>query len=234
MKDTECATNDGVPCVLFLNGEYWGLYWLMDRLDESYLADEYGVNKDDVQIIDSEDFEEAGIDWDDDFIDRDSLIEYYAANIIVAHDGDWPAFNVRLWRTREDEGTKYGNGKLRPVIFDMNSMSMQNPDHDSIEVLMGWYPFASPSEDPGFRENLAAKIDEMRVNEFAEDKVITMIDGLYAQMQPQMVLDRMRYTDCSKEEAAASFEESVNILKDFFRNRWKPLEEQKERYLNGK
>jgi hypothetical protein len=233
MKDTGCATNDGVPSVLFINGEYWGLYWLMDRIDESYLADEYGVNKDDVEILESEDFGEAGISWDYDDIDRDSLIEYYAANIIVAHDGDWPAFNVRFWRTKEDEGSEYGNRKLRPVIFDMNSESMLSPDYDVIEYLMEWYPFASASEDSAFREDLAAKIDEMSKNEFAEDKVLAMIDGLYDQMHDQMVLDRMRFSDCNAEEAAASFDESVGRIRRFYQKRWEPLTKQKELYLNG-
>ncbi len=234
MKDSGCATNDGVPAVLFINGEYWGLYWLMDRIDESYIADEYGVDKEDVQIIESEDFGDAGIEWVDDNFDMDALFEYYASNIIVAHDRDWPAFNVRFWRTLSDEGTQYGDTRLRPVIFDMNSESMLTPGYDVIEYLMEWYPFMSASDDPLFREKISAKIDEMSANEFAPEKVESMIDGLYDKMRPQMILDRMRFTNCSESEAARSYYESVQIIRDFYQNRWEPLAKYKEQYLNGK
>ncbi len=233
MKDTECATNDGVPCALFLNGEYWGMYWLMDRIDETYLADEYGVVKDDVAIIDSEDMGDAGISWDYDFLDRESLIEYYAANIIVAHNGDWPAYNVRFWYTTNDEGTEYGNGKLRPVIFDMNSQSMLDAGYDVIECLMEWYPFATASEDPQFRKDLAAKIDEMCENEFDKDKVEGMIDSVCKKIRPQMILDKTRFSNCSEEEAAKSFDDNTALIRRFYETRWEPLKAQKDRYVNG-
>ena len=49
-----------------------------------------------------------------------------------------------------------------------------------------------------------------------------------------MILDKMRYSDCSKEEAASSFDENVGILRDFFKNRWEYLDREKEKYLDGK
>ena len=39
------------PCVLFINGEYWGIYYVEEKPDEHYLADHLGVDKDDVTII---------------------------------------------------------------------------------------------------------------------------------------------------------------------------------------
>lgn len=231
MSDTDCVTNDGVPCCLFINGEYWGFYWLMDRIDESYIADEYDVNREDVEIVDSEEFEFLGLNWDIDSFDRDALIDYYAANIIVAHDGDWPAFNVRMWKTGSDEGTLFGDGKLRPVIFDMNSRSMQSPDYDVTEYLMQWYPFMNVSEDPQFRSDLVERIDRMCGDEFETDKMIRMIDSLYDEMCDQMILDKMRYTDCSADEAKAQFDESVDALRRFFMTRQDYLKGYNEEYL---
>ncbi|MBO4889932.1 MAG: CotH kinase family protein [Lachnospiraceae bacterium] len=231
MSGTDCVTNDGVPCCLFLNGEYWGFYWLMDRIDESYIADEYGVNEEDVEIVDSEDFEPLGLNWEIENFDRDALIDYYAANIIVAHDGDWPGFNVRMWKTGSDEGVPFGDGRLRPVIFDMNSRSMQSPDYDVTEYLMEWYPFINVSEDPEFRTDLVARIDEMCADEFETDKMLAMIDGLYDEMKDQMILDKMRYTDCSADEAKARFDESVDVLRRFFEKRQDYLKGYNEKYL---
>jgi hypothetical protein len=34
------------PCALFLDGEYWGVYWLCSRFKADYLSQEYGVKQD--------------------------------------------------------------------------------------------------------------------------------------------------------------------------------------------
>ena len=233
MSDTGCATKKSVPCCVFLNGEYWGFYWLAERLDGSCLADKYGVDKDDVLILDGEkDFVDSG--WEPEIFDMDSLLEYYAGNIIVAHEGDWPEYNVRFWKTGTDEGTFYGDGKLRPVIFDMNSKSMLSAEHDSTETLMQWYPFYNLSEDEGFRKDLVAKIDEMCADEFEQKKVLKLIDELHDRIKAQMILDKMRYSDCSREEAEKSFDENVDVIREFFMERYGYLDKYREEYLNGK
>lgn len=234
MSDTDCATVKRVPCCLFLNGEYWGFYWLSERMDAYHLSGMYGVAADDVIQIDKEEFE-GGSAWDEGNFDRDSLLEYYAANIIVAHNDDWPDFNVRFWKTLTDEGTKYGDAKLRPVIFDMNSSSMEDARYDSFEYMLEWfYPFAKlTEEDENFRQDLADKIDEMSGKEFEREKVLLLIDGLYEKIAPQMVLDKMRFSDCDKEEAQRDFDDSVDALREFYKTRWEYLDTYKERYANG-
>lgn len=234
MSGSSCLTRDSIPCCLFLNGEYWGFYRLAERFDRSFVSDKYGVAKDDVEFVEPADIE--GVGWNEDNFDRESLLEYYAANIIVAHDGDWPEFNVRFWKTSTDEGGGYGDGKLRPVIFDMNSYCMKEPDYDVMGFMLeSFYPFIKLMEDDeDFAGDLAKKIDSMSADEFEKDKVLTLIDEMYDKNRAQMILDRMRYSDCSKEEAASSFDENVGILRDFFKNRWEYLDREKEKYLDGK
>lgn len=233
MSESGCAVADRVPCCLFINGEYAGFYWLTDRFDASFFADRYGVDREDVKIIDKEDFT-SGDEWSVENFDRESLLEYYASNIITAHDGDWPDYNVRFWRTGSDEGTEYGDSKMRPVIFDMNSTSMKSPEYDPIEFMMeSFYPFQKlTEEDDNFRSDLVQKIDEMSADEFEQEKVLRLIDSLQERMEDQMILDRMRYFDCSAEEARKSFDESVDLIRSFYRNRWGYLETIKEKYLN--
>ncbi len=232
MSTTRCATKKSTPCAVFLNGEYWGLYWLTERFDSQYFANRYGVNKDDIVIAESDkDFAETG--WEIDVFDRESLLEYYAANIIVSHGGDWPQFNLRFWKTGSDEGTPYGDGKLRPVIFDMNSSSMKNTGEDVIEYLMTWYPFQNLSEDRKFREDLVKKIDHMSSDEFEQKKVLDLIEDINDRIRGQMIMDMMRYTDCSRDEAEETFDKNVDMLRDFYRNRYDYLKKYNEKYLNG-
>ena len=42
---------DQKPVVLYLNGEYWGIHVLRDRIDERYISYLHGVDKDSVRII---------------------------------------------------------------------------------------------------------------------------------------------------------------------------------------
>ena len=50
VEEMNCATQKSRPCVVYLNGEYWGLYVLQEDYTNDYMEDYYGVNKDDVII----------------------------------------------------------------------------------------------------------------------------------------------------------------------------------------
>lgn len=44
------STKKSRPCVVYLNGEYWGLYILEEDYSDDYFEDHYNVNKDDVVL----------------------------------------------------------------------------------------------------------------------------------------------------------------------------------------
>ena len=50
-KDMEFATMKFTPYVMFLDGEYWGVYWLNDKYDAEYFNNRYGVDKDSVIAV---------------------------------------------------------------------------------------------------------------------------------------------------------------------------------------
>ena len=52
LAQTNVATSAYRPCVLYLNGEYWGVYGLREHYDEDYLEYTFGVDSDDVIYID--------------------------------------------------------------------------------------------------------------------------------------------------------------------------------------
>ncbi len=234
MSGTDCATTGRYPCCLFLNGEYWGFYWLAERYDNSFIADKYGVDKDQVLYKNTYDFESN--EWDVGSFDRQSLLDCYAANTIIAHARNWPNYNFRAWKTMDEEGTKFGDGRYRPVIFDVNSASMEEYEYNNLEYLSEeFYPFMQMcSDDPDFATDLVARIDEMCDNEFKQEKIMGMIDELYSRIHDQMILDRRRYVDCTEEEAERYFDESVNVLKTFYMKRYDNLKVYEKEFLNGK
>jgi len=141
------------PYVLFLNGEYWGFYYLTEKYDVQYIEHYYGVDKgtliDDIIII-KNGLVETGVkaDWyvsysemqefimnNDmsiaenyekacELIDISSFIDYFAIEGYVSRSGDWPDSNFALWRSRYVSEKAYEDGKWRWMLFDVNSSSM--------------------------------------------------------------------------------------------------------------
>lgn len=119
------------PVVLYLNGEYWGIYFLQEKMDERYLEDHFGINIEHCNIISNWWELECGQDgpflemmqWLDtadlttkvgysrinELIDMDNFIDYVVFETFIAN-YDWPANNNRCWQS---EG-----GKWRWMFFD--------------------------------------------------------------------------------------------------------------------
>ena len=50
MEGIDCDTQSARPCVVYLNGEYWGVYILQNDFCSDYFADKHGVDKDSVVV----------------------------------------------------------------------------------------------------------------------------------------------------------------------------------------
>lgn len=50
-EDRAAAIQRGEPCVLFLNGEYWGLYNLQERYSAAYFEEYYGISEDNLIVL---------------------------------------------------------------------------------------------------------------------------------------------------------------------------------------
>ena len=114
------GVTDSRPVILFLNGEYWGIYFIEEKVDERYLESHYGVDRDNVNIIAQWAELEAGSSdefyslyyWLNDAdlsdtaqyayfsgkIDVPNIIDYYLFELFSAN-RDWPINNVRCWQT---------------------------------------------------------------------------------------------------------------------------------------
>ncbi len=104
---------------LYLNGEYWGIYFAEEKADERYLEDHYGLLPDSCTIIKKWNELETGNDanwWQlyhwmestdlssnenyetlSSWIDIDNFIDYQIFQIFSAN-VDWPANNVLCWQ----------------------------------------------------------------------------------------------------------------------------------------
>ncbi len=145
----DITTASWQPCAMFLNGEYWGFYLMMERYDSDFYEEHYGVDKDEVvsikvgkldigQEADKKLYRELRVFCRDNdltvkenydklcsMIDMQSYIDYVCLNVIISNN-DWPGNNTALWRTRNvDHSNPYADGKWRWSVYDTErSMSL--------------------------------------------------------------------------------------------------------------
>ncbi|MCL2128337.1 MAG: CotH kinase family protein [Treponema sp.] len=141
LSDRSFTTQAAVPCVVYLNGEYWGPYNLQERYSDNHTEYKYGVKKENVISYDNGELddglpEDAALyrqmidmrnrdmsvpqNYSDfcDVFDIDNFIDYFAAEIYIYNE-DWPHNNYRLWRVRDEEpDNPYGDQKWRWQMFD--------------------------------------------------------------------------------------------------------------------
>ena len=123
------------PSVVYLNGVYWGIHNIRERLDARFLADNYGVDPDNVDLLRDQQvvmegsaghylamlgyIETNGLEDDEDFayiesqMEVDDFATYYLTRIWFANN-DWPGGNIRYWRPDTP------NGRWRWLLQDMD------------------------------------------------------------------------------------------------------------------
>lgn len=143
LGDRAFETQSSRPAVMFINGEYWGIYTLQEDYSDSYIENNYNINKDNVVIIkcggvdDGNDEDIAlydelinfaknndlsvtsNYDRIDQMMDMQSFIDYQCAEIFIANQ-DWMNNNnnYRVWRARTVSDQPYEDGKWRWMLYD--------------------------------------------------------------------------------------------------------------------
>ncbi len=253
IKDLEVSAMNYQPYVMFLNGEYWGVYWLCEKYDARYLEYYYGVNKDNVIMVkggvlaegEEEDFKyyrhmvdfcsESDLTKSENYskvcqmIDMESYIDYFAAMLYTAREGDWPSPNYGCWRVRKKEDGAYGDGKWRWMVFDLNSQGFQ-PDLDTIDLAMDADGmFSNLMTNPSFRRQLLHRIEELTDTVFEVDTMEERVDEYQGFISEAMrENDRRFYND----DSLAVFNAEIEEFKSFFYKRKEFLTSILNSYMN--
>ena len=120
------------PAIVFINGVYWGIQNIREKVNEHFLAQHQNVNPDIVDILelngevvqgDNEDYLSlysfiennnlavaSNYEFVKSKIDINNFIKYFVSQIYFANT-DWPGGNIKYWRSDK-------NGKWRWILFD--------------------------------------------------------------------------------------------------------------------
>ena len=190
VADRNFATQESVPCQVFLDGEYWGFYNLRERLDLSMITAKYDIpeehiifvknsivlGRDDEDIRYYKDVVNFAVSNDmsvmenyrqiEDRIDIQSYIEYCCMEIFCAS-SDAFLNNYALWRTDTVTTEPYWDGKWRWVVFDTDDSANMQKDWTApqIDSFVEGHWHMDPMDEPLFSSLI--KNEEFRIK-FAE------------------------------------------------------------------
>lgn len=149
------------PVVVYINGDYNGLFNLREKKNKDLLSNYFEVKKKDFVVYDVNGGQLGGrdADWQDfiNFVDNNEfsakdnyeklkqkidindLIDYHLAHVFFANT-DWPKANVKVW--------KQTGGKWRYIFFDCDRCyNMANVNFNSLEHLVGEDQWAKKRKD---------------------------------------------------------------------------------------
>jgi hypothetical protein len=194
------------PSTIFLNGQYWGILNLREKIDENFIASNNGVNPNDVIMLENNGSPMIGTadDWWSmyNFLERNSMavqanydkiatqidiqsfIDYFASEIFYANH-DWPGNNIRYWKTTDPASkwrwimhdTDFGMGGINSGAGSNSLVYATDPNGP------GWPnpPWSTLMlrkllENPGFRDHFVNRFADLMNSTFLPEKVIKAIN----------------------------------------------------------
>lgn len=236
------------PVTVYINGEYWGIYYLQESPDEHLVAQIDDVESDSVTVIGSwKGLAEHGsgrdfialIDWlasadlSDTLqyehlcsqIDIDNFIDYQLFEAFIAN-VDWPANNMRCYR--------YGNEPWRWLFYDGDACFV-NPKEDMSAVMTyvgdETWPSSSLStlcwrrllQSPAFVERCGSRLFELSRTAFLYSVTDPLLQKIIDEVSDEVKWQARRFR---RPEGVVSWNDAIGRVDKFLRKR-------RDSYLDG-
>lgn len=242
------------PTVLYLNGEYWGVYFMKEKRNRFFVAQHentennvdlaigkgfkqrsYGDNSDWVSLYEyatSHDLSSAdAYNYVAERMDVDSFRDYMIAEI---YNGNTDTYNFQYYRLK--------GGKWKFIFYDF-CWGFQNPGHETLAFRMGKTPsdvcsaklFAAMLQNKGWRDSFCRRFGELLNTAFAPERVTALIEELYGYVEPEIKREREKFnkdTFMGVKQPNTNlgtyegFQSEISKLKDFAQKRPEEIKRQ--------
>lgn len=197
------------PYVLYLNGEYWGVYFMKEKRNRFFVAQHEGVeNAMDMDLIKSATRVSHGTaeDWaalvefakshdlsrQSNFekvaaeVDMESFADYMIAEIWAANTDTW---NVQYY--------KLPGGKWRFIYYDF-CWSMRDAEHQTLSYRRGKQPalsdfFNAVLENELWRDAFIRRFAYALENVYTPARIEPLLNELYAAVEPEIAREREKF-----------------------------------------
>lgn len=242
------------PTVLYLNGEYWGVYFLKEKRNRFFVAQHentennvdlaigkgfkqrsYGDNSDWVSLYEyatSHDLSASdAYNYVAERMDVDSFRDYMIAEI---YNGNTDTYNFQYYRLK--------GGKWKFIFYDF-CWGFQSPGHETLAFRMGKTPsdvcsaklFAAMLQNKGWRDSFCRRFAELLNTAFAPERVSALIEELYGYVEPEIKREREKFnkdTFMGVKQPNTNlgtyegFQSEISKLKDFAQKRPEEIKRQ--------
>ena len=135
IKDLDIETQSYRPAVVYLNGEYWGILNIREKLNEHYIEAHHGISEVNLDMLENEQevihgdnihynamlayiaSHDMSLEYSYEYLksqlDMDNYLDYMVSQLYFAN-VDWPGWNLKYWRPRTSDG------KWRWLVFDLD------------------------------------------------------------------------------------------------------------------
>lgn len=229
------------PVVLFLNGEYWGIYFIEEKPDERYLENHYVVDCNNVNIITFWSIADAGTsdEWKSLYnwmkeadlsdpaqynlaakkIDIPNIIDYFIYELFSAN-WDWPSNNARCWQVP--------NGQWHWVFYD-GDCCFDNPEYPVYDAAaytgMMWNTcelstlfFRKLLESNTFKNQFLIRLGKLNNTLFSYEKTKPHLDRIHQLLKDEIPMQVKRF---NYPQSVVQWEESCRKTDRFLSGRVK-------------
>lgn len=246
-KERNISIQDSKPCVVFLNGEYWGLYHIRERYNAEYPAVRYGLEPENIMLIKAGNavtspeetmtayqymldvVTECDLIYDDTYalacelVDIQSLIDYCCINLYLDNRDVAFGYNTALWRTTR-ENTPYGDGKWRFMLYDLDECIF--PDSNTWKGREDWMEEHPLMMEPAilsllnnedFCRQFCISFMDIANTTFSYERMHSMLEKWSRRYEVQIIKDHQRFYDPLYN--SQTFRQEISDIDAFFHDR---------------
>lgn len=188
------------PVVVYINGEYWGIHYLSERISDKYLEYISGTDEDSLDIIagnyelvvkgssteytnmldyiENNDLSQAvHFQYVESQMDMNSYIDYQISEIFLKN-VDWPGNNMKLWQPQDS------SGRWRWIFYDLDA-GFGPPTYDMLthavtksgaEPKKSTFLFQELLKNQDFKNRFTMRYGELLDNQFSYDALSSKLE----------------------------------------------------------
>lgn len=243
VADRNISTQLAKLCALFIDGEYWGDYQIMEKYSVHYIEEHYKIDKDNVSILKRGQLEagneECVKDYNEllsfiknhdlsvkenyDYVceraDIQSLVDFYCTQIYINNIDFSYRQNVQIWRSEAKSSNPYEDARWRWMLYDLDA-SIYKKEND----IKYFYDFNMFTEDSPFSKGIYQDpfiSNLMKNEEFCKQFVNTFMDLANYNFNKDIVKEKLYKVTDNPEKSMIEFFENrfdyiTKYMADFF------------------
>ncbi len=244
LEDWDIEKQDYRPAQVYINGEYWGIYNIREKINRYFLEDHCDVDKDSVDIMEhrrnrkrgsrkhyfkmldyieeTDLFEPANYAYLNTQMDIQNFMDYKIAQIYF--DNQDAGGNIKYWRPRTEDGrwrwiiydTDWGMGLHDAEAYKNNSIDFHTEEDGPAWPNPPWSTviLRKLMENPTFKEEFIIRTSDFINTTFEPQRVIKRINEYQRRLEPEIERHLQRWQLSEK-----LWRREVDIMRAFAVNR---------------